>query len=276
VQGLRLTKGSHIVVPRLFEHDRAYIFQSPDGRVIFAIPYEDDYTLIGTTDVEYDGPLDAVGVDACEVAYLCERVNRYFARPVAPEDVVWRYAGVRPLLDGEGSDPSALTRDYALELDTAGAPLLNVWGGKITTYRRLAEEAAALLAPHVNGGRAAWTAGAPLPGGDVAAWLGRKPGRPDADFERFVAVLLERHAAAAPTLVRRLARAYGTQAADLLAQPLGAQVAPGLHEAELDHLRRREWARDADDVLWRRSKLGLHLTPPQRDAVAAWMARQTD
>ena len=156
---LRLVKGSHIVVPRLFEHDHAYIFQSPDKRVIFAIPYERDFTLIGTTDVEHHGAIGAAKIDASETRYLCEQASRYFARTVSPQDVIWTYSGVRPLLDDESGDPSAVTRDYSLELDLDQAPLLTVWGGKITTFRRLAEEASDLLMEPlaVDAKRGAWT-----------------------------------------------------------------------------------------------------------------------
>ena len=162
---LRLVKGSHIVVPRLFEHDHAYIFQNADGRIIFAIPYEGDFTLIGTTDVEHHGAIGEAHADAEEIAYLCAQASRYFAKPVTPAQVVWTYSGVRPLLDDESGNPAAVTRDYRLELDTdGGAPLLSVWGGKITTFRKLAEEAADLLAPTLTdvSMRGAWTAGAPL------------------------------------------------------------------------------------------------------------------
>ncbi|MBU6437011.1 MAG: glycerol-3-phosphate dehydrogenase, partial [Betaproteobacteria bacterium] len=267
---LRLVKGSHIVVPRLFTHDQAYLFQSPDRRIVFALPYEHDYTLIGTTDVEEHGPPGAALVSDDEVAYLCAQVSRYFAQPVRPADVVWRYCGVRPLLDDAG-DPSALTRDYRLALDTADghAPLLTVWGGKITTFRRLAEEAADLLRAPLGLRAAHWTHDALLPGGDLSPWVGA-PQRPDHDFARFVQALQQRHPAFAPALLLRWARAYGARIGPLLAAPPGDEVAPGLYEAELDYLHREEWARSATDVLWRRSKLGLHYTPAQRDAVAQW------
>jgi len=267
-RALRLIKGSHIVVPKMFEHDHAYIFQNPDKRIIFAIPYEDDFTLIGTTDVEHQGAIGAARIDAGEIAYLCEQASRYFERPVRPADVVWSYSGVRPLLDDESGDPSAVTRDYSLELDTAQAPLLNVWGGKITTFRKLAEEAADLLAGPL-GARAAWTEGAFLPGGDLSATIGA-PQRPDTDFSRFVQALALVHPELPTPLVRRLARAYGSRAVALLRQPRGVEVAPGLYEAELQFLHDEEWARSADDVLWRRSKLGLHYEERHRTAVADW------
>lgn len=273
-KGLRLVKGSHIVVRKLFEHDHAYIFQNPDKRIIFAIPYEGEFTLIGTTDVEYQGAIGAARIDEAETAYLCAQASRYFERAIAPADVVWAYSGVRPLLDDESGDPSAVTRDYALELDTQAAPLLNVWGGKITTFRKLAEEAADLLAPTLGQHRGPWTAGVPLPGGDLSPWIGAAR-RPDTDFERFVQALQVRHPELPAPLARRLARCYGARVALMLpagasAAALGDEVAPGLFEAELHYLRQHEWACTADDVLWRRTKLGLHLSPAQRERVAQW------
>ena len=270
-KSLRLVKGSHIVVPKLFEHEHAYIFQNPDRRIIFAIPYEREFTLIGTTDVEHLGAIGDAHIDAVETAYLCEQASRYFAKPVKPTDVVWSYSGVRPLLDDESGDPSAVTRDYLLELDTAQAPLLSVWGGKITTFRKLAEEAADLLAAPLGVKRGAWTRGAFMPGGDLSAWIGRAK-RPDTDLKRFVQALSLRHPELPPALCQRWASAYGSRVELLLKSDLGAEVAPGLFEAELNYLHEHEWARSADDVLWRRSKLGLHFSDSQRAAVAAWCA----
>jgi glycerol-3-phosphate dehydrogenase len=269
-KSLRLVKGSHIVVPKMFDHDRAYLFQNPDKRIIFAIPYEGQFTLIGTTDVEHHGPIGAASIDASEVSYLCEQASRYFAHPVRPADVRWSYSGVRPLLDDESGDPSAVTRDYSLELDTSQAPLLSVWGGKLTIFRKLAEEVADLLAPSLGLKRGAWTHGAFLPGGDLSAWIG-PPQRPDTDFAHFVQALARRHPELPADLCRRLAHGYGARVEQLLAGGnLGAEVAPGLFEAELAYLHRNEWARSADDVLWRRTKLGLHLNAAQRAAVATW------
>jgi glycerol-3-phosphate dehydrogenase len=275
---LRLVRGSHIVVPRLFDHAFAYIFQNPDGRIVFAIPYEHDFTLIGTTDVEHTGSLAEVRISPEETAYLCEQVSRWLAKPVTPADVVWTYSGVRPLLDDESGNPAAVTRDYRLELETGGgAPLLSVWGGKITTFRKLAEEAADRLVPVLGRAdlRGPWTAAATLPGGDLRAALGTHApsgADPAALFDAYAARLAARHGEVEPALVRRLARAYGTRAEPLLAGGLGERIAPGVHAAELAHLRDREWARTGDDVLWRRSKLGLHLAAPGREAVDAWMS----
>ena len=276
-RALRLVKGSHVVVRKLFEHDHAYIFQNPDRRIIFAIPYEGEFTLIGTTDVEHHGAIGAAHIDSGEIDYLCAQASRYFEHVVLPSDVVWSYSGVRPLLDDESGDPSAVTRDYELELDTGegavrAAPLLSVWGGKITTFRKLAEEAADLLSAPLAAPRGAWTSDAFLPGGDLADWIGR-PQRPDTDFMRFVQALALRHPQLPAPLCQRLARGYGSRVTALLGDGrLGAEVVPGLFEAELEYLHRHEWARCAEDVLWRRTKLGLHLSAADRAAVARWCA----
>lgn len=269
VRGLRLVKGSHIVVAQRFAHDHAYIFQNPDGRILFAIPYEGHFTLIGTTDVELphdQPPPDCAEISAAETAYLCEQASRYLAEPVQPADVLWSYAGVRPLLD-EGGSASAVTRDYLLETARPdGAPLLNIWGGKLTTYRKLAEDGATQVGQLLGDARRPWTQHAHLPGGDLGAH--------GVDFAGFCAALQARHAARPPALVARLARAYGSLAETVLTAAPGQQVAPGLFESELQYLVHQEWARTADDVLWRRSKLGLHFTPAEREAVAGWFARE--
>ena len=273
---LRLVKGSHIVVPRMFEHDHAYLFQNPDKRVIFAIPYERDFTLIGTTDVEIHGDAAQARIDQDEIAYLCEQASRYFERPVQPADVVWSYSGVRPLLDDDSGSASAVTRDYLLEFDEASpdsAPLLTVWGGKLTTFRKLAEEVSAKLLRRMGEVRPAWTGTTYFPGGDFADYIGA-PTRPDTDMRRFIEAVAKRHPELPAALRERWAHAYGSRIPMLLAggKGLGAEVAPGLHEAELDYLHQHEWARSADDVLWRRSKLGLHYSAAQREAVARWWA----
>jgi glycerol-3-phosphate dehydrogenase len=267
-RGLRLVKGSHIVVNQRFTHDHAYIFQNADGRIIFAIPYQEHFTLIGTTDVElpeHEDPPSRARIAEDEVRYLCEQASRYLAEPVQPADVLWTYAGVRPLLD-EGGSASAVTRDYLLEANKdGGAPLLNVWGGKLTTYRKLAEDGAAQVGEMLGDARKPWTAATKLPGGDLGAH--------GVDIDAFAAELQAAHPGRPG--VRRIARAYGSQARELLAAPAGAEVAPGLFESELRHLVDKEWARDAEDVLWRRSKLGLHYTAAQREAVAAWFSTRT-
>lgn len=265
-EDVRLVKGSHIVVRRLFDHPYAYIFQNPDRRIIFAIPYEEDFTLIGTTDVDSGHVPGPASISPQEIDYLCGMSNRYFRRQIGPADVVATYAGLRPLLEDESSDPSSVTRDYSLVLDTAGAPLLSVFGGKITTCRRLAEEAMDRLAPVLGCREPAWTRAATLPGGDL----------PGGDFEAFVAELRRRFPALPAPLLRRCARAYGSRALvwlDGAREPrdLGAEVLPGLYERELRYLLEHEWARTADDILWRRSKLGLHLGADAASRLDAWL-----
>jgi glycerol-3-phosphate dehydrogenase len=273
-RALRLIKGSHIVLPRLFEHPYAYIFQHPDRRIVFAIPYERDFTLLGTTDLDYQGDLDAVRIAPEETSYLCELANRYFRRPVAAADVVWSYSGVRPLLDDEAAPASAVTRDYRLELDTDGAPLLSVFGGKITTFRKLAEEAVDMLAPRLGCDRGHWTADACLPGGDL---YGARPDkRAVLEFDSYVKALQRRYDWLPAPLVARYARSYGTRTDLLLAgrgsrQDMGEEIAPGLYAAEVAYLRRHEWATTANDILWRRSKLGLHLPAATETSLQAWM-----
>ncbi|MBU9148850.1 glycerol-3-phosphate dehydrogenase [Burkholderia multivorans] len=263
---VRLVKGSHIVTRRLFDHDHAYIFQNPDKRIIFAIPYERDFTLIGTTDVEYTSDPARVAIDRDETQYLCDSINRYFKRKISPADVHWTYSGVRPLLEDENAaNASAVTRDYRLEMDDGeGAPLLSVFGGKITTFRKLAEEAGDMLCRALGRDAPAWTAGAPLPGGDIA----------NAKFDAFADAFAKRHRWLPAPLARRYARAYGTRAARVVGNAqsladLGAEIVPGLFEAELRYLRDTEWATCAQDVLWRRSKLGLHVAPGTLDAASA-------
>jgi glycerol-3-phosphate dehydrogenase len=258
-ESVRLVKGSHIVAPRLYGHDRCYIFQNADRRVFFAIPYERNFTLIGTTDLDYVGdPGDAKASDE-EIAYLCEAASDYFRTPVAKDQVVWSYSGVRPLYDDGASAAQAATRDYVLKLDAppGGAALLSVYGGKITTYRRLAESALALLAPSLPAARRAegWTGRAPLPGGDF----------PIDGFAAEVAATQARYPFLDPALAHRLVRAYGALVPEVLGDArsqadLGRTFGAGLTEAELRYLANREWAMTAEDVVWRRTKLGLRLT----------------
>jgi len=275
---LRLVKGSHIVVPRIFNHDHAYIFQGRDKRIIFAIPYERDFTLIGTTDIEHKAPPGHVQIDTEEVIYLCQELSRYLRRPVQPGDVVWSYAGVRPLLDDASGKASAVTRDYRLQAHARPAPWLTVWGGKLTTFRLLSEEAADEVGRMLGDERHHWTGDATLPGGFLGDLI-EETSNPMADMAEFQARLRRRHPWMDLGLMRRWTRAYGGRVLRLLdgvrsRSDLGAEVAPDLYEAELFYLKRHEWAMTADDVLWRRSKLGLHYTPEQRQAVADWFAAQ--
>ena len=263
----RMIKGSHVVVPKLFDHEFAYLFQAPDGRVVFAIPYEGEYTLIGTTERDYTADLATPRIDEPEIDYLLEMANRYFSRDLTRADVVWTFAGLRPLLAASNDDPKSVTRDYVIETDTKGPPLLSVYGGKVTTYRKLAEDVVGQLAPLLGSSRAAWTSSAPLPGGDV----------PNADFARFAADAARRHPWLPASLLRRYARAYGTRMDRLLAGAtcrgdLGELVLPGLHAAEVDYLRREEWATCADDILWRRTKLGLAAPRGSERMLDDWIA----
>lgn len=269
---MRLVRGSHIVVPRLFDHDHAYFFQLPDGRIFFAIPYERDFTLIGTTDRDHqDGP-NHVEPGAEEVAYLCEAANRYFARTIAPTDVVWAYAGVRPLVDDGSARPEAATRGYRLDVD--GSPgeavMLSVFGGKITTYRHLAAEAVEKLRPHLPALQSGdWTADATLPGGDF----------PMTGLAALTAGLARDYPFLAPVTVDRIARAYGTHARLWLGDArnlgaLGLDFGNGLSEAEVRHMMTREWAMTVEDILWRRSKLGLRLDCAQVERLDRWVKDQ--
>jgi glycerol-3-phosphate dehydrogenase len=268
---VRLVKGSHLVVPRLYPGENAYILQNTDGRIVFLIPYEDDYTLIGTTDIGLDGDPRRAAIEPAETAYLCAAASRFLRRPVEPAEIVWSYSGVRALRDDGEADPSAVTRDYTLEL-VAGegrAPLLSILGGKLTTYRRLAEHALEKLAPLFPGLKPAWTARAPLPGGDL----------PNADPDTFLSEIRAERPWLPGALARRLARSYGTRVDRLLSgarriEDLGEDLGAGLSERELSFLIETEWAQTAEDVLWRRSKLGLRLSEQQREELDAFMRQR--
>ena len=267
---VRLVKGSHIVVPKLHDHDAPYILQNDDRRVIFVIPYEHDYALIGTTDLDYDDDPASVAISDAEIAYLCQAVSRYFVAPVTPAQVRWSYAGVRPLYDDATSDVSAVTRDYAFDLarPDGAAPLLSVFGGKITTSRRLAEHALAELQPVMGFAAGAWTRSAALPGGDM----------PGADFAAFLADVRRGHPWLPADLARRYARAYGTRLGRVLdgardLEGLGEHLGDGLYEAEADYLVHNEWALTDEDILWRRSKLGLHVSDGTAARLRAWLGR---
>ena len=273
-KALRLIKGSHIVVKQLFDHPYAYIFQSPDGRIVFAINYEEDFTLIGTTDLEYHGDTNKVEIDASEIAYLCELTQRYFQKPLTPADVVWSYSGVRPLLEDESANASEITRDYKLDVEGETAPLLSVFGGKITTFRKLAEEAVDLIAPKLGNHRGSWTEHACLPGGDL---YGKQPQNKSVrEYEGFVKQLQNEFNWLPAKLIARYARAYGTRTRKLLAGRLhladmGEELAPQVYVAELEYLLKNEWAHNSADILWRRSKLGLHVPPDTAHKIDRWI-----
>lgn len=267
---LRLVRGSHIVTRKLFDHEKSYFFQGSDGRVAFAIPYETDFTLIGTTDVEHPDVAETPECTEAERDYLLAFVSRYFKTPVGADDIVWSFSGVRPLYDDGAASATAATRDYVLKLETVDtAPVLNVFGGKITTYRRLAEAALAQIGRRLPMDGKAWTAGAPLPGGDFAV----------DGVDRLVASLTASHPFVAPGWARRLVRAYGTEARALLGdaqsvEDLGRSFGATITARELDWAVEKEWVRTADDFLWRRSKLGLRLSAAEAADVAAYIANR--
>ncbi|MBD9374858.1 glycerol-3-phosphate dehydrogenase [Rhizobium sp. ARZ01] len=269
VHNVRLVQGSHIVVRRKFSDPRAYFFQNPDGRIIFAIPYQDEFTLIGTTDRDYHGDPRNVRISDEEVDYLCRSASEYFAEPVTREDIVWTYSGVRPLFDDGASKAQEATRDYVLKVDGNGkqAPLLNVFGGKLTTYRRLAEAALDKIGEAIGQRGEKWTATSRLPGGDFGV----------EDFGAEVAKLSSRYPFLTAQHARRLVRLYGTRATAMLAgatsiEDLGHHFGSDLYELEVRWLMKEEWARHAEDVLWRRTKRGLHLTADEAEALESYMA----
>ena len=259
--GIRLVRGSHIVTPRLYDHDKCYFFQGTDGRIIFAIPYEQDFTLIGTTDAEHHDPDEKPEISEIERDYLCKFASEYFEKPVTADDVVWTYSGVRPLYDDGAASATAATRDYVLDLDTNGAPLLNVFGGKITTYRKLAQRVLAKLDLGED-----WTAEVPLPGGDF----------PVDGVGDLIVGLLKDYDFLDQKWAARLVRAYGTEAREWLgaaksADDLGQAFGATLTELEVRWMMRKEYAKTAEDVVWRRTKLGLRLDKAQIKAIDDWM-----
>ncbi|KQM92893.1 MULTISPECIES: glycerol-3-phosphate dehydrogenase [Sphingomonas] len=276
-RGVRLIKGSHIVVPRLYAGDHALLLQNPDKRVVFAIPYEGRFTLIGTTDEAWQGAPGPATIDAAETAYLCDTIDRYFQRGITPADIVWSYSGIRPLYDDHAANASAVTRDYVLDLDAAEdrAAMLSIFGGKITTYRKLAEHAMTQLAPFFPDRNTdltkSWTATVALPGGDL----------PESNFDRYLEALIRAYPDLPAALLRRLGRAYGTRVDRILGAArttaeLGEDFGAGLHAAEIDYLVDQEWARSAADILYRRSKLGLHVPADAAARIDAYLADRID
>ena len=270
-EGVRLVRGSHIVTEKLFDHDRAYFFQGSDNRIIFAIPFEDDFTLIGTTDLDHEGdPADPVCTEE-EADYLRKFASEYFERPIRKSDIVWSYSGVRPLYDDGASSATEATRDYVLTLRNDGPPLLNVFGGKITTYRKLSEAALAKLAPFFPDARGEWTKHAHLPGGDF----------PVDGVQDQIEALIKAFPFLDHFWAGRLVRTYGTDAAKLLAgatgkEDLGENFGATLTEAEVDWLKDHEFAQTAEDILWRRTKLGLRLSPAEADWLEQCISKQKD
>lgn len=269
VSHTRLVQGSHIVVPKLFDHTGCYIFQNADNRIIFAIPYETGYTLIGTTDQDFHGSPDSAGITPGEIDYLCAAASEYFVKPVTRDDVAWTYSGVRSLFEDGAGAAQAATRDYVIEVDESEAPLLSIFGGKITTYRRLAEHVMEKLAPYLPNAarRGGWTGREPLPGGDFAV----------SEFDEIVAGLIDTYEFLPREHATRLVRQYGLRAYELLndarsIDDLGQQFGATLTAVEVDYLRAHEWAETAEDILWRRSKLGLKMTVEQRRAVGEYLA----
>ena len=276
-KNVRLVQGSHIVVRKLYDHDRAYIFQNSDDRIFFAIPYERDFTLVGTTDRDWNDDPGAVKITEEEIDYIIEGANGYFEKPVSRDDIVWSFSGVRPLFDDGATAAQEATRDYVLKLDGRGgdggdgAPLLNVFGGKLTTYRRLAESALELIGKGIGERGKPWTKGADLPGGDF----------PMTGFERQWRALREAHPFLSESEAKRLTRLYGTMAAEFMAgvesaDGMGRRFGDELSEVEVRHLMLREWARTADDVLWRRTKMGLRLSDDQKVELQAFMRAERD
>jgi glycerol-3-phosphate dehydrogenase len=268
-EGVRLVRGSHIVTRRLYDHDKCYFFQGTDGRIIFSIPYETDFTLIGTTDAEHEDPSVKPECTPEERRYLIDFANHYFRKDLTDEDVVWTYSGVRPLYDDGASSATAATRDYTLKVDTStGAPMLNIFGGKITTYRRLAESALEKIGAQLTVTKGAWTAGVPLPGGDF----------PVTGVADQIGALKAKYPFLTDFWAKRLVRAYGTEAAKVLgdakaATDLGRDFGATMTEAEVNWLMDREFARTAEDVVWRRNKLGLRLDRVQIEELNTWMTQ---
>jgi glycerol-3-phosphate dehydrogenase len=266
---VELIKGSHIVVRKLYEGNYAYILQNADERVVFAIPYENDFTLIGTTDIPYNGDMSNVTSTPVEENYLCETINSYFKKNLSAADILWSVAGVRCLQASDAANASEITRDYKFTVNTK-TPLISVISGKITTYRRLAEEAVDALKPFFPSLKPAWTAHSPLPGGDM----------PAQDFDAYLKTVTQKYAWLPPALAYRYARSYGTRLERILQNAqclddLGPHIAAGLYQREVDYLQQQEWAHTSEDILWRRTKLGLIFTPADIEKLDRTLSKQT-
>ncbi len=268
-ESIRMVKGSHIIVPKLFNHKRAYIFQNEDGRIIFAIPYENDFTLIGTTDLDFDGDPGTVEISPEETEYLCKAANEYFKKQIRPDDVASSYSGIRPLFDDGASDAKAATRDYVLKIDAEDSkpPILSIYGGKITTYRKLAEAVLKKLTPFFPPMNPCWTENAPLPGGNFLP----------TEFDNEVNKLLTSCSILDKKYATRLVRTYGTQAFTITRNistldDLGRCFGANLYEVEVRYLMTKEWSQTSEDVLWRRTNMGLFLSSQETEALDHWMA----
>ena len=269
-ENVRLVKGSHIVVPKLHSHDKAYIFQNGDNRIIFALPFEQDFTLIGTTDQDYHGDLNDVKIADDEASYLCSAASEYFEKPICEDDIVWSFSGVRPLFDDGATAAQEATRDYVLRLDGDGPPVINVFGGKITTYRKLAESMLVKIEASLGSRKGAWTVDSHLPGGDF-----------DVDeFDSVVEKLKADFGFIGSSFAQRLVRSYGKDAWILLQgalkiEDMGINFGGSLTEIEVKYLIRHEWAETAEDVVWRRSKLGIRLSKSEILTLDQWMKNKT-
>ncbi len=265
----RLVKGSHIIVPRLYGEEHAYILQNEDKRIVFVIPYEKDYTLIGTTDVEYQGDPGKVEIEAEEIEYLCKAVNRYFDQQINEDDVLWSYSGVRPLLDDGDEEAASVTRDYTLDMERLnGAPIMNIYGGKLTTYRKLSEHVVDEMVKVLDKGTEPWTKDATLPGGNLSS----------IDFDTFFKTFSREFPWMPKDVLYRYGRSYGDRARVILKstrnlEDLGVDLGDGVYEAEIIYLIKYEWARSIGDILWRRSKLGFHITDETKENIKVLMAK---
>ena len=262
--GIRAIKGSHIVVKKIFNGDQAYILQVEDGRIVFAIPYENDYTLIGTTDIEVRQDITSPKISAEEVDYLCDLTNVYFKKKISKKDVVWDYAGIRPLYDDNTSSAQKITRDYVFELDTKKAPMLSVFGGKITTYRKLSESAMEKIGDCFGFKAESWTGTLPLAGGDID------------DMKRFKKQVYKQYKWLNKSILDRFICHYGTALHTILqgatvSTDLGKQIAKGVYEAELKYVQKNEFVKYGDDFLYRRTKMGLHLSTKDKEAICTYI-----